>query len=87
MAFHALLRARMKGEQADKLCFAVSLGLLLPMAMLGFVILLRTGTLYFASHEFVSHALPGTKRDLFLRIKELCRGRLLWAGEGTATVI
>lgn len=42
MAFHALLRARMKGERADKLCFAVSLGLILPMAVLGFVILLRT---------------------------------------------
>ncbi len=42
MAFHALLRAHMNGERADKLCFAVSLGLLLPMAVLGFVILLRT---------------------------------------------
>lgn len=42
MALHALLCAHMKGERAAKLSLAISLGILLPMAVLGFAILLRT---------------------------------------------
>ncbi len=42
MAFHALLCAAMKREQAAKISLVVSLVFLLPMAVLGFLVLLRT---------------------------------------------
>lgn len=42
LAFRGLLQLRLSQERAAKCSFVVSLGILLPMAVLGFLILLRT---------------------------------------------
>ena len=66
MALRALLCARMNGEQAGKLSLVISLGVLFPMAVLGFLVLLRTRynfTLLAMSLYLMLYLL--LKRDLF----------------------